>query len=722
MTSTDTQLLRPRRRGQVRRPQGFRPDIEGMRAVAILLVLVYHAGLPFLPGGFVGVDVFFVISGFLITGLLIKELETKGRVSLPRFYARRAKRLLPATALVLVVTTVLTWMTASVVHWRTFGFDIVGAALYVVNWVLAGRAVDYLAEDVGVSPVQHFWSLAVEEQFYIVWPVLLVAVGWWVARRRSVSLRPVMTVAILLIVVPSFLWSLHLTGADPQRAFFVSTTRLWELGVGAFVAIGAMQWERLPRPFSVVLGWAGLAAVVLSGVVIDARTPWPGYHALLPTLGSAAVIVAGFSSGPGGPTRILSRPFMVWVGGLSYSLYLWHWPLLVSADAHWGGLTPLTGTLVALLSVVPAWLSLRYVENPLRFSRRLSESNRFTLSLGANFSAVGVVAGLLLVLAVPSATTPGSDATGAGAITQGSQQDGGTGGDDGTGGQSTDDPEPGSVASLALVDGFVPAATEATKDVPEGYDDGCQQNQSDAEPIRCDYGDPEGSVTIAVVGDSKILQWQSVLDQIGKDEGWHLVSYTKSACGFHSGMQVASGDPYTSCAEWNDAVMAQIVELDPDLVLTTQRVTEALTDETDPSTLSEDAMLPAIVDTWKELADHGIPVLGMLDNPSPPLSVYECVAEHPDDLAACAFDKEQGIEDSSAPLFEAAAEQVPGVRLLDVRDLICPDPQTCVPVIGGVLVYRQTSHITDTYARSLEPAVKDEMVPLVEEMVDGGNR
>ncbi|WP_162802997.1 acyltransferase family protein [Ornithinimicrobium avium] len=722
MTSTDTGL-RVRRRAGAERPKGFRPDIEGMRAVAILLVLVYHAGLPFLPGGFVGVDVFFVISGFLITGLLIRELETKGRVSLPRFYARRAKRLLPATALVLVVTTFLTWLTSSVVEWRTFGLDIVGAATYVVNWVLAGRAVDYLAEDVSASPVQHFWSLAVEEQFYIVWPLLLIAVGWWVARRGSARLRPVMTAAILVVIVPSFLWSLHLTGANPERAFFVSTTRLWELGIGAFVAIGALLWARLPRTFAVVLGWAGLAAVVLSGFVIDTRTPWPGYHALLPTLGTAAVIIAGFTSGRSGAAGILSRPSMVWVGGLSYSLYLWHWPLLVSADAYWDGLSPLAGTAVALLSVVPAWLSLRYVENPLRFSRSLSASNRFTLSLGANFTAVGVVAGLLLVLAVPTSSAPGSStAAGAGAITQGGgQRDGGARTDAPT---TTSDgtPPPGSVASLALVDGFVPAATEATQDVPAGYDDGCQQNQSDPEPIRCDYGDPQGEVTIAVVGDSKILQWQSVLDQIGKDEGWHLVSYTKSACGFHSGMQVAKGGPYTSCAQWNDLVMQEIVDLDPDLVLTTQRNFQALTDESDPSTLSEDAMLPAIVETWQELADHGIPVLGMLDNAAPDISVYECVAEHPDDLAACTFDKQEGIDNSSAPLFEAAAEQVPDVRLLDVRDAICPDPQTCVPVIGGVLVYRQTSHITDTYARSLEPLVKEEMVPLVEQMAGGGGR
>ncbi|HEV6955624.1 MAG TPA: acyltransferase, partial [Promicromonospora sp.] len=235
MQTSETTALPTRARRRRATPEksigpGFRPDIEGLRAVAIGLVLLYHGGLDQLTGGFVGVDVFFVISGFLITGLLIRELEKSGRISLPRFYARRAKRLLPATALVLVVTAVLTWLTVSVIEWRTFGLDIVSAAAYVVNWRLAARSVDYLAEDVGVSPVQHFWSLAVEEQFYIVWPLLLVVIAWWVRRRATARLRAVMTAGILLIAVPSFAYSIYLTQANPSAAFFVTPTRLWEMG------------------------------------------------------------------------------------------------------------------------------------------------------------------------------------------------------------------------------------------------------------------------------------------------------------------------------------------------------------------------------------------------------------------------------------------------------------------------------------------------------------
>ena len=207
----------------------FRPDIEGLRAIAIILVLLYHAGVGKVSGGFIGVDVFFVVSGFLITGLLLRELEQTGRVSLRRFYARRVRRLLPAATLVLVVTAVLAWRLGPVVDREVFGGDISAAALYVLNWRLADRSVDYLAEGSGISPVMHYWSLSVEEQFYLIWPLLLIAVGL-LARRYPGHLRALLAGGLLLIVGPSFLWSLVDTADSPATAFFVTTTRLWELG------------------------------------------------------------------------------------------------------------------------------------------------------------------------------------------------------------------------------------------------------------------------------------------------------------------------------------------------------------------------------------------------------------------------------------------------------------------------------------------------------------
>jgi peptidoglycan/LPS O-acetylase OafA/YrhL len=686
----------------------FRPDIEGMRAIAIGLVVVYHAGVRQLPGGFVGVDVFFVISGFLITGLLVREVTSTGRVSLTRFYARRAKRLLPATGLVLVATVVLTWLTISTVRWREFGLDVVSAATYVVNWRLAARSVDYLAEDVGVSPVQHFWSLAVEEQFYIVWPLLLVALAWLLRRHTWLRPRRVMAVGIAAVIVPSFAYSVYLTTANPATAFFVTPTRLWELGIGAFVAIGATLWMRVPRPAAIVLGWGGLVAVVASGFLLTAETAWPGYAALLPTLGTAAMIVAGYTAGRAGVARLLALKPAVWVGGISYSLYLWHWPLIVAATAYWGELGGKKGLLVMAAAVVPAYLSLRLVENPIRFAPALSRSNRLALSIGGNFTALGVVAGLVLMLLVPSSSRSSSAAAAEGKAALGAEAL--------TGSAAA----PGTVASLADVQWYTPSAMQAPEDLAP-YPRECQVEKPSPDPIACTWGDPEGATTVVVVGDSKVMQYYTPLNSIAQQQGWKIVSLTKSACGFHDGMQVAKGTQYTSCADWNTAVLADILEMQPDVVITAERISQALEDVGDLDSLSRGAMVDAMVRQWSRVTDAGIPMVVIADNPSPGevSPVYECVADNDGDLSACTFDRAEGAARSGAAAQLPAAEQVPGVRVVDIRDSICPG-DTCVPVIGNVFVYRRGSHVTNTYAATLADAIGAALVPQVEAATSRG--
>ncbi|MDN5716304.1 MAG: acyltransferase [Janibacter sp.] len=671
-----------------------RLDIEGLRAVAILLVLVYHAGVPWLTGGFIGVDVFFVISGFLITGLLVREIESTGRVSLPRFYARRAKRLLPATVLVIITTAALTWATVSQVHWRTFGWDLVSSAGYVINWRLADRSVDYLAEDVGASPVQHFWSLAVEEQFYIVWPLLLVALAWWLRRRPRARVRVVLLVGLLAVVLPSLAYSIHLTSTDPTVAFFVTPTRLWELGIGGLVAIGSQAWPRIPKRPAIALGWTGLAVVIVGGFTLTSATPWPSAWAAIPTLGTAAVIIAGFAAGPRGPARVLSTAPAVWIGAISYSLYLWHWPLLVSAKAQFGDLSLPVTVAIAAFAIVPAWLSLRLIEDPFRHAKSLSRSSAMALSVGANAMLVGAIAGLALVVVATSSASQGSaDAPGA-QVLQGSAAG------------------PGTVASLSQITSFTPDAAAAPEDLPQGYADDCQVAQDSAELRTCEWGDPEGDTTVVAVGDSKLLQWQSAIDEIAKEEGWRVISYTKSACGFHAGVERAGDRPYTECTQWNSALADEILRLEPDAVITDQGSGMALSSPDDTSTDDRQAMVDALTTRWSQLQDAGITVIPILDNPHPDTTVYECVADHQDDLSACTFDREQGLEDSAAPAQLAAAKEL-DITPLDLNDSICPE-KTCVPVIGGVLVYRQTSHVTDTYVRTMIPEVRSGLVPLVD--------
>ncbi|GAA1293628.1 acyltransferase family protein [Planotetraspora silvatica] len=658
------------------RSSRFRGDIEGLRAVAVGLVLLYHAGLPFIHGGFVGVDVFFVISGFLITTQLLSEMDRTGTVSLVRFYARRAKRLLPAAGVVLVATALLTWLFIPDTRWKEIGGDIAGSALYVVNWRLAARSVDYLAEDSQPSPVQHFWSLAVEEQYYLVWP-LLILLAILAAKMIKNRTRPALWTGLLLVIVPSFAWSLIETAQSPASAFFVTTTRMWELGVGAAVALAAGACARLPRMAALVIGWAGLAAIAVSGLFYTENIAWPGYAAALPVIGAASVIAAGFAVTRGGPASLLGVRPMRWIGGLSYSLYLWHWPLIVVATVYFDGLSTYKGLAVVAVSIVPAWLTYRTVESGFRHSAAISRSARLALSLGANFTLIGVAAGIVLVLAVPAVGGPGAKTALGAAVLR-------------------DDPR-GDPAGAVVdhVDWMTPLPTEATKDIDLTFRDNCLQGEGKTAVVTCRYGDPKGPITVAVVGDSKVAQWTSALEPLAKQNGWRMVTYLKSACSFSMAVIETEGQ---TCRAWGANVLKRLQADPPDWVVTSQSDTQG---RDAAGKFTEQAMVVGLRDMWGRLRAMGSKVMVIANNPHPGKNVYECVAKNPDKLSACSFDRKE-YDSSSAVTQHTAAKGMKGVEVVDLFDAICPT-ERCPAVIGNVLIYRQGSHLTDTYIRSMTP-------------------
>jgi peptidoglycan/LPS O-acetylase OafA/YrhL len=660
----------------------IRLDVEGMRTIAVGSVLVAHAGVPFLAGGFVGVDVFFVLSGFLITGLLAREVSRSGRVSLSRFWARRMKRLLPASATVLVFSALVTYWFLPITQRKDFGGDIVSAALYVVNWRLAERGVDYLAEDVGQSPVQHYWSLAVEEQFYVVWPILMLVIGLIAARRWRTGAFAVLGV----VTVASFAFSVQHTADSPATAYFVSTTRIWELGIGALLALAATQVERLPDVLRAAGGWVGLAMVAYAVLRFDDSTTWPGAHALVPTAGAALMIASGLRPTPGSPQRLLSIAPMVWIGGLSYSIYLWHWPILVAAQAHWPDIQLRWVVLLMAASVVPAYLSNRFIENPIRFGTAFKPSGR-AIGLGLALTGLGVGVGLGLGASASAGVDEAATSSSPGAA-------------------ALLDPATKDVdwAAIRAVDEMRPLATEAVSDRPAFYDDGsgCQVRDGDAVPKPCTSGDTSADRTVVIVGDSKIAQWQPAIAAIGRREGFKVVQFTKSACSFTDVDLDRKNNP--DCRAWGRAVLKDVVALDPDLVIASHRQGRALPKgATERSQETEDAMVGGLVSYWRTLTRAGIPVVALLDNPAPSdQPVYECVAQNPKNLDRCAFDRDQGVAASGAPAARRAAGEVPGVSVADLTPTICPDGRRCAAVIGNVLVYRQTTHLTKSFVESAE--------------------
>ena len=343
-----------------------REDVQGLRAVAVALVILDHAGVPWLRGGFIGVDVFFVVSGFLISSLLLHEATTTGRVRIGAFYGRRARRILPAATVVLVATTVFAAIELSVSRVEQIIVDVRWAAFFAANIHFSRLGTDYFEQDRAVSPVQHFWSLAVEEQFYLVWPVLLAVVAILASGRKR---KVIVLVLIAAAWMASLMWSLVLTPRSPTASYFSSGTRAWELATGALVALGGNLLPYVPRLGRQVLAGVGLLAVLVAAVSYDDTTAFPGWHALLPVLGTAALLAAG-SRGPIGASRLLTVPPLQYVGNISYSLYLWHWPVLVLGAVYVGASRSTVETLellvvVLLLSV----LSYHVVENPIRRSR-----------------------------------------------------------------------------------------------------------------------------------------------------------------------------------------------------------------------------------------------------------------------------------------------------------------------------------------------------------------
>ncbi|CAI9405436.1 acyltransferase family protein [Aestuariimicrobium sp. T2.26MG-19.2B] len=704
-----------------RRPKysTVRGDIEGLRAIAVIWVVMYHLGVPGIRGGFSGVDVFFVISGFLITGQLIGMVRRRGRLDLADFWSRRLRRLMPAATLVLLSTLLLGWWLLPTSEWDRLSTDGQLATVYVLNWGLTARSVDYLAEDAAPSAFQHYWSLGVEEQFYILWPLTII-VCLLVARKWGRRALPTITVGLGLITVGSALYSWWYTAHDASRAYFSTFTRLWELSIGAMVACGAAGMRRLPRWLAMPLAGAGVTAVVASAFVIGPDDPWPGVMAWLPVAGSAAVLVAGNINDTTGVARALGNPVMRQIGMLSYAIYLWHWPLIAiwtlrHPDAGW-----FSRVVIVLLTLVLSMLTLRLVEDPIRFAGGFQKHPRRVFVMAAVMLLVTVAVAQVVrhqVPAVAQVDVLGGQATASASAAEPS-----------TSPSSSSSPTPTPTAPLpplpvtgdytgalslvhnssvegmptlrtdldaamAVTKPLVPAVAVAAKDVPWVYASGCQRGKTQDTPVRpdqCIVGDPNGTVRVALVGDSKVDQWEPALRVIGARHGWRIQTLAKSGCAF------ASTPQYPGCNQYNSALLTQLMTDPPDLVITsTYAETQGTTG-------------PGMVDLLSKLKAKGSQVLFIEDNPTPPTqeSVYQCV-ERNSGQNSCRFVPNDGH--GTADLRYAARQL--DAPVVSMNPWICPPAlQLCPVALGNVFIYRQSSHLTNTYVTSLTPLLERSLV------------
>ncbi len=667
------------------RKEGFRPDVEGLRAVAVGAVLLYHAGVPFARGGYVGVDVFFVISGFLITGLLVRELEKTEGISLSRFYSRRAKRLLPSTVVVLtfVVLVGLVLPLYDPVRMQELSLGVVACGLYVMNWLLAARATDYFAAGLGASPVQHFWTLAVEEQFYLIWPALLLAVGWWF-RGSGRGMRPALAAAFAAVLVTSLAYSVYSTQAQAGAAYFSTLTRGWELALGGLLAlVPASRLGLRSRWVASALSLGGLVAIAFATFRFDDDTLFPGYAALVPTLGTAAIIAAGFVTTSAGAARLLTLGPVRHVGRISYSWYLWHWPLLVFAAAIWGSLSPLEGICVLACSYVPTVLTNRLVEKPFLHSETLTRFPRKALALGGACTAASIALGLGLFVLTPTIPeAQESEVAGAAAMQHDPSLQ-----------KSADAVQP------------TPREAETEANRPLMYADGCHLSFPETKAPDCVYGDPSSETTVVLFGDSHAMQWFPALNEIAKEREWRLVGLTKAACPpaevhiYNATLRRS----YRECDEWRERALERIVkEEDPSLVVTSSLPTYRPREDGKrlPKEAGREAMIAGYASTLKKLRSTGAPVALIEDVPHPNKNIPQCVSRSLENLQECATPRSKAL---GYPKVNArAAEEVEGVRLIDPTSEVCLK-KACPAVIGDALVYRNGAHLTATYVRTLTP-------------------
>jgi peptidoglycan/LPS O-acetylase OafA/YrhL len=698
------------------RGAGFRGDIEGMRAVAVLLVVAFHAGLPFVPGGYVGVDVFFVLSGFLITGLLVDELKRSGTISFTGFYARRVRRLLPLAAVVLAATAAAAHLLVPPVDRAGVGTEVASAAVWVANWHFAGASTQYMA-DVGQSPVLHFWSLSVEEQFYLVWPLLLLCLagGPWLVRRSWPRAVRRAAIGLLAIGGLSLLLSARVTATDASLAYFGLHTRAWELAVGAGIALARPLLPRLSRRPAVAAGWVGLAMVVGSAVVLDRGTPFPGTAALWPVLGTGLLVAAGVAAAGTGPARLLDRPVARFIGRISYSWYLWHWPCLTLANIRWGATSeaglgeataaPHAGPAIVLaavaLSFVLAVVSHYLVEQPLRHARWFVVSRPRSLQLGA------VAVAVCLASAWTLHASPAEDAVVA-AIPVSSDPSSGL-----------DEPQPrrvGGTSATARGQRVRMTAAQARANRPAPTT-GCYVGYAGTTvpaAAACRYGPADGARTIALIGDSHATQWEPAMKQVADRLGWTVYFFAKTACSVVDVpiWKTSAGGAYTECATWRRSVLrrvSQIKGLDA-VVIARWSDYRRLALTADGSRVQDDAVFASLWRqgmrrTVQQLGANGRHVIMLRDTPLAARDVPSCLSQHPKKPTSCSFPTASAVHRDAALL--AAEKAAAGARLVtvDLSDVICPTRTCQVVTATGMIKYRDEHHLTARYGASLWQAL-----------------
>lgn len=636
---------------------GYRGDIEGLRALAVALVVGAHAGIPWLAGGFVGVDVFFVLSGFLITGLLLREMEGTGSIALGAFYLRRLRRLMPALILMIVITSLVAAVVLAPGEQLPQPSVAAMAALWASNIYFASVQMDYFAPGTDSNLFLHTWSLGVEEQFYLLWPLLLLALGSARRGKRTGRLRWVMVVVVVSGLIASWL----LTPQFPQWAFYMMPVRAWEFAAGALIWLGlhgnvqGLFGPRVARGLVQVCGWAGLLLLAVSAVTYGATTPYPGWRAAVPVVGAVLIVWAGSHDHDAGVARLLSlRPLQI-LGRLSYAWYLWHWPALLLGYAIAGSHAPIVRLASVTIALGLAAVSYRWVEHPVRHQ---------SWWLGRPWMALmSCLAVMVLIILLTT--------------------------------------EWFNTASMRFSSPGMQRYAAARNDTPAIYSKGCDDYYNSSAVKPCYFGASKAPHTAVLMGDSIAGQWFPAVSEIFGRSDWRLVVLTKSSCPLvdQSFFYARIGREYTECSAWRRNALAQLSGLHPDIVLLSTVATSGF------------SQIQWIEGTSRVLSsiDHSASrILILRGTPRLPFDGLDCLAAHqgrPKWLGAqqsCEAPLSDPHDELVLQWLQQASSRFTNVQIIDMNDQICPQGK-CAAEIGGVIVFRDSQHMTASFAKSLAP-------------------
>lgn len=675
---------------------GFRPEIQALRALAVTLVIVYHLATPLLPGGYIGVDVFFVISGYLITSHLGKELRTTGTIKFRNFYLKRAKRLLPMALLVLLASLVATIAFLPRLYWVTSGLQISASSLYFENWLLAGNSVNYLAQANAQSPVQQYWSLSLEEQFYLFWPLALVVVAF-LSNRANYKLTRSLVFLVVLVGAGSLTGSILLTNFAPGLAYFITPTRMWEFCLGAIVWLLAEK-SKLPSWANNALSLTGMAVIFIAAFTFNDLTPFPGYLALIPCLGAVFVIWAGTPRRKNFTASIYGFKPIQWLGNVSYSAYLWHWPLLIILPFAIGAaLSPTLRIVILLATLILSAISKPLVEDVFirgRFSGL--RPKKFLLFFGS-LTALLALSGFFVSQSMTKqlAVDKANFESGTGFV----QASMGANSIEINGYES-----PGDV--------LFPPPLVAQEDfiTQDSFNTECMHHKEFSQVDKCIFGSTRpDALSVALVGDSHAAQWIPALDVAGKQNNWKITTYLRASCPLSETYRIQASEFNNACPKWVKQVSADLGNGDYKLVLVS-----AFSMHTYNSPSGERGVAEGMAQALQPAIASGAQVAFIRDTPIPQTAgqadVPACVDRYRDALTHCSFSRGSAVLNDPQKL---AASLIPGAAYLDLSQYFC-DQSTCFSVIGNVVVYKDGDHISATYSKTMGSIIATELAPYLE--------